>query len=505
MRGQHAGALCLLYAAAGLLIPPVTSALRLGPCVWAQKQRSAAVTPLAALQREGAVEFDGTPICVHAYNPGRAFVVCGRARARICLCELVSPESNTAGDCFYRPHSKVIRDLGVLALRVQGARKREREGEAQGSELTVLDAMCGSGIRALRYLQEGGAGFVLANDANDDLEPERIANLAPHLSSGRVQLSTGDAVDAYFEARRTRAFFDLIDADGFGSGAPHSAEAWWSLRLGGLLYLCSTDARSAAGKNAPVAAWRGFGAVAQSMPASNEISVRLLVADAVRQAAARGMEAEPVFGVFHRQSSCARVMLRLTAAGRRGGSPALQNAVGFAAYCVATGEHWDVPLDLVQDPRAAPNCPRAAQHSALGAMAAADAASHLRMAGPVWVASLHDAAFLREMMEAGTADGDDMSEAISMIAMMLREVEDKLPMMYLRLREVGRFLAQHGCSDLPKKSKLMQELRRRGFRAGDAQAEAQAIKTSAHMADVVSAAKALVEHKKGSTGFGSDR
>ena len=108
-------------------------------------------------------------------------------------------------------------------MRVQGARKREREGEAQGSDLTVLDAMCGSGIRALRYLQEGGAGFVLANDANDDLEPERIANLAPHLSSGRVQLSTGDAVDAYFEARRTRAFFDLIDADGFGSGAPHSA------------------------------------------------------------------------------------------------------------------------------------------------------------------------------------------------------------------------------------------------------------------------------------------
>ena len=48
-------------------------------------------------------------------------------------------------------------------------------------------------------------------------------------------------------------------ADGFGSSTPHNAEAWWCLKIGGLLYLCSTDARSAAGKNSAAAAWRGFG------------------------------------------------------------------------------------------------------------------------------------------------------------------------------------------------------------------------------------------------------
>jgi tRNA G26 N,N-dimethylase Trm1 len=50
-----------------------------------------------------------------------------------------------------------------------------------------------------------------------------------------------------------------MGADGFGSSTPHNAEAWWCLKIGGLLYLCSTDARSAAGKNSAVAAWRGFG------------------------------------------------------------------------------------------------------------------------------------------------------------------------------------------------------------------------------------------------------
>eukprot|EP00961_Rhodomonas_salina_P276226 3731507-Rhodomonas_salina.1 len=35
-------------------------------------------------------------------------------------------------------------------------------------EIRVLDAMCGAGVRALRYLEEGKASFVHANDANDD-------------------------------------------------------------------------------------------------------------------------------------------------------------------------------------------------------------------------------------------------------------------------------------------------------------------------------------------------
>ena len=117
--------------------------------------------------------------------------------------------------------------------------------------------------------------YVVANDADDDtqLANARAANLGKHIAAGSVALQCGDAMDAYFAARLERSYYDMIDADGFGSGMPHSAEAWWALRLGGLLYLCSTDARTAAGKNSAAAAWRVFGAVAQSMPSSNELGV----------------------------------------------------------------------------------------------------------------------------------------------------------------------------------------------------------------------------------------
>ena len=92
--------------------------------------------------------------------------------------------------------------------------------------------MCGTGIRTLRYVEEGGATFVQANDADGDLESERQRNLHEHVASGVVSLSTGDAMDAYFSARLERRYFDMVDCDGFGSGTPHSAEAWWAVRTG---------------------------------------------------------------------------------------------------------------------------------------------------------------------------------------------------------------------------------------------------------------------------------
>ena len=69
--------------------------------------------------------------------------------------------------------------------------------------------------------------------------------------------------------------------------------------------------------------------------------------------------------------------------------------------------------------------------------------------------------------------------------------------MYFRLKELGKFLGLEGISALPRKRELVEELRARGFAAGDAQAEAQAIKTSAPMAEVVAAARMLVLGKEG--------
>ena len=73
------------------------------------------------------------------------------------------------GPSFYRAQSCLSRDLSVLAAALY---KREV------GQLRVLDVMSGSGVRALRYLRQGGADFVWANDASLDTHRALAQNLA---------------------------------------------------------------------------------------------------------------------------------------------------------------------------------------------------------------------------------------------------------------------------------------------------------------------------------------
>ena len=174
---------------------------------------------------------------------------------------------------FYRPASRLIRDLGVLALAVLGV-----------PEPRVLDAMSGSGVRALRYVLEGGASFVLANDLMEGDHPLEL-NLAPLVADGRCNVSHSDALDLYFRAKLDGTRFDMVDVDAFGTGQPHLSEGWFAVNAGGLLYICATDSLTTKGEN-PHKAWSGYAATAQSFPACNEQGLRLVVATAFREAAA---------------------------------------------------------------------------------------------------------------------------------------------------------------------------------------------------------------------------
>nr|XP_029123974.1 uncharacterized protein LOC105057196 isoform X2 [Elaeis guineensis] len=74
------------------------------------------------------------------------------------------------GDSFFRRESAVGRDLGVLAAALHRM--------SLGRGLRVLDAMCGCGIRSLRYLSQAGAAFVWANDAFEGYRGLILSNLS---------------------------------------------------------------------------------------------------------------------------------------------------------------------------------------------------------------------------------------------------------------------------------------------------------------------------------------
>lgn len=118
----------------------------------------------------------------------------------------------------------------------------------------MLDAMCGCGVRSLRYLVQSEADFVWANDGNEDYNKTIISNLSTFRVHDEAEekkkkwvVTHSDANRVMTECYLNRDYFDLIDIDSFGSESTFIRSAYDALKLDGLLYLTSTDGYSSGG------------------------------------------------------------------------------------------------------------------------------------------------------------------------------------------------------------------------------------------------------------------
>ena len=348
-------------------------------------------------------------------------------------------------DAFYRPQSQVGRDLAVLAAAVY---------HQQRGQLRVLDAMTGCGVRPLRYQLEAGADWIWANEGNPELRNLLAKNLAMGMRSRSYRITHQDANQVFFTCYQQRDFYDLVDIDCFGSGAPYLSTALWATRIGGLLYLTSTDTRTTGGHN-PDQSVQVYGAYARSHPAAHEQGLRLLIGSVLQQAATRGMHVQPVFSLFNGQVH--RVMVRLSM-----GDSWVPERYGFLGYCHTCGHYQ--PLGWRQLGRA--TC----RHGApVGA--AKEAEDFMAVTGPMWLGPLHDAAMLSQMMDL--AAQWSWHKRVKLLQIMRAEAD--MPPYYFRLGDIGR----HGQMDIPRRDRLLQALRDRGYRACITHLDAQAIKTDA--------------------------
>lgn len=150
-----------------------------------------------------------------------------------------------AGDSFFRHESSTARDLGVLAASIH---------RRSTSSLHILDAMCGCGVRSLRYLSQGSADYVWANDANEDTRRVITSNLQRSGERGGGNMKRRWVV-THMDARRLlgerfleREYFDLVDVDSFGGDSSFLRSAIEGVRLGGLLYVTCTNWYSSSGQ-----------------------------------------------------------------------------------------------------------------------------------------------------------------------------------------------------------------------------------------------------------------
>ncbi|KAK8552640.1 hypothetical protein V6N13_121027 [Hibiscus sabdariffa] len=359
------------------------------------------------------------------------------------------------GDTFFRHESATGRDLGVLSA----ALYKQTKGQ-----LRVLDAMCGCGVRSLRYLIQSKADFVLANDANESHRRVILDNL------GQVERFEGEQrrwVVTHNEATRVltdcylqRDYFDYIDLDSFGSDSSFFLRAAFSsLKLDGLVYVTSTDGFSSGGHR-PFHSLEAFGAYVRPMPYANELGLRILIGGAVREASVLGYHVTPLFSYYSCHGPVFRVLLQL----KKG--KLLEKRTGIMVSSVTV-----IGVGILK------HFP-------------GDAAS-LVVSGPLWTGSLHSGNYIMEMLNlaeqwgwVGKGAGTGLEK---LLKQMLEESDPRLPFGYIKLDEV----ASRAKTNTPSISTITSALHKEGYAASRSHIAPNAIKTDCPMAGCIRIAQEL--------------
>nr|WP_290222937.1 tRNA (guanine-N1)-methyltransferase [Trichocoleus desertorum] len=348
------------------------------------------------------------------------------------------------GNTFYRSQSQVGRDLGLLAAAIY---------KADTGRLRVLDAMTAGGVRPLRYVLESQADWVWANDANPEINLTLSRNLSASLEPSCYQITYQDANRVFFDCYQRQDYYDLVDVDSFGSPAPYLSTSLWATKIGGLLYLTSTDGRTSSGHE-PEKSLQVYGAYARWHPALHEQGLRLLIGSALQQANSKGLSIQPIFSLFNGQVY--RVMVRVLA---HPGSEL--KLYGFLGYCHHCGHYETVSWRQLS--RAVCH-----HHSPL---------EPLTLSGPMWLGSLHDRSMLQRMEQL--AHQWTWPERAQLLQVM--QVEANLPPYFFGLGEIGR----RGKIDPPPRDRLIQLLQAEGYQASPTHINTQAIKTNAAIATCI--------------------
>lgn len=342
------------------------------------------------------------------------------------------------GNAFYNPKNKFVRDLGVLAAIV--------ERQDRGS-LRVLDALAGCGVRSLRYWQESNASYLWINEGNPQLNQVLQQNLLRAIASNNYQITHQDAHRVFFHCYQQRDYFDLVDVDCFGSAVPYLNSMLWATKIGGLMYLTSTDGRTLTG-HPPEKTVQIYGAIARSHPAIQEQALRLLIGTTQQQAVTKGLGIEPIFSLFTGQTY--RVMLRLVS------KPQLTASnYGFLAYCHGCGNYQTFTWRKLNQ---------------IGCTCDAPAVT---VSGAMWLGQLHDPQQIERFI--ALAEKLNWQKIIKLLKLMQGEID--FPPYFYTLGEIG----SRGKLDLPKRSHLITALQNQGYQAAATHIDPQGIKTDANM------------------------
>lgn len=170
------------------------------------------------------------------------------------------------GRVFFNSQMAFNRDVSVMFLRARPVR-------------SALDAMSGTGARAVRWAREVGGIDITANDR----DPEAVAYIDANIALN----GAGDTCRASHDDLRcllARRAYDLVDLDPFGTPVPFVPAAVQAVKRRGVLAVTATDTAPLSGTY-PRKCLRRYGARSVRSPFGHETGLRILIGHLAREAA----------------------------------------------------------------------------------------------------------------------------------------------------------------------------------------------------------------------------
>ncbi len=303
--------------------------------------------------------------------------------------------------------------------------------------------MAGSGVRSLRYWLESSVDYLWTNEGNYQLSSLLKKNLADAIATGNCHLTHYDAHRLFFQCFQNKDYYDLVDVDCFGSASPYLSTMLWATKIGGLMYLTSTDGKTLTG-HLPTKGLKAYGIYPRNHPACQEQALRILIGAVQQQAATKNLGIEPIFSLYNRATY--RIMVRLLAKP----NCTLEN-YGFLGFCHQCGNYR--PIFWHKLGKVKCSCGQS-----------------LTVSGAMWLGNLHNQEFLQQMKQL--AQKWNWLWLTPLLDIMLAEAN--LPPYFYTLAEIGK----RGCINIPQRSQLIRALQNAGYQATITHINPEAIKTN---------------------------
>ncbi len=272
---------------------------------------------------------------------------------------------------FYNPAMAVNRNISVLAVNAW-------RGKSNGT-MNICDAMCGAGVRGIRYLLESGIEGTHVEFV--DLNPAAIRSCRENIELNQIPASAYEThvqdANAFLFGRAVHEEdrFAVIDLDPFGNPMSYVDGALKALqREHGLLHVNATDLAVITGVHRLATLRKYQVTPMRDVPHHAEISARIVIGAIFRKALEQDITVKPLFTIARHHF--VKVILERVSSIERANADR-QHSFGFLMQCRECKDHFAIGFD---DLRGAMECP-------------ACKSPRVDRAGPLWTGEIEDGEF----------------------------------------------------------------------------------------------------------------